>query len=159
MTEINLTHKNVSEHVEEIEKGAAAGPVGTPESSASQEELHTWRKEMKVYSGYVNHVSLLNTVFRPFAMLGSPAVLWATLLFTTCISWLVGISITLSQIFSAPPYNFSVTAVGLTNLSSFVASVLGTVVAGPLIDGVVRRLSLKNGGTFGKPHLETRDSS
>jgi hypothetical protein len=86
-------------------------------------------------------------------MLGSPAVLWATLLFTTCISWLVGISITLSQIFSAPPYNFSVSAVGLTNLSSFVASLLGTLIAGPLIDGVVRRMSLKNGGTFGMFHL------
>jgi hypothetical protein len=105
---------------------------------------------MLPYSGYVNHVSFLNTVFRPFVMLGSPAVLWATLLFTTCISWLVGISITLSQIFSAAPYNFSVTVVGLTNLSSFVASVLGTALAGPLIDGVVRRMSLKNGGTFGK---------
>ena len=105
---------------------------------------------MLPYSGYVNHVSFLNTVFRPFVMLASPAVLWATLLFTTCISWLVGISVTLSQIFSAPPYNFSVTSVGLTNLSSFVASVLGTLLAGPLIDGVVRRMSLRNGGTFGK---------
>lgn len=79
-------------------------------------------------------------------------VLWATLLFTTCISWLVGISITLSQIFSAPPYNFSVTAVGLTNLSSFVASVLATLVSGPLIDGLVKKMSMKNGGTFGKSH-------
>lgn len=81
-------------------------------------------------------------------MLASPAVLWATLLFTTCISWLVGISITLSQIFSAPPYNFSITAVGLTNLSSFVASVLATLIAGPLIDGMIRRLSKRNGGIF-----------
>jgi hypothetical protein len=83
-------------------------------------------------------------------MLASPAVLWATLLFTTCISWLVGISVTLSQIFSAPPYNFSVTAVGLTNMSSFVASLLATFIAGPLIDGMVRRMSQRNGGIFGK---------
>jgi hypothetical protein len=150
MTEINLTHKGAAEHIEGNEKDAPVANVGTPESSASQEERHSWAKELMPYSGYVNHISLLNTTFRPFAMLGSPAVLWATLLFTTCISWLVGISITLSQIFSAPPYNFSITAVGLTNLSAFVASVLGTLVAGPLIDGVVRRMSLKNGGTFGK---------
>ena len=86
---------------------------------------------------------------QPFLLLGSPAVLWATLLFTTCISWLVGISITLSQIFSAPPYNFSIISVGATNLSSFVASLLGTFVAGPAIDGVAKFMSKLNKGTFG----------
>jgi MFS family permease len=136
MTELNLTHKMDPVQVE------------APTSPASEEKPHSFAKNMLPYSGYVNHVSFWNTIFRPFVMLGSPAVLWATLLFTTCISWLVGISITLSQIFSAPPYNFSVSAVGLTNLSSFVASLLGTLIAGPLIDGVVRRMSLKNGGTF-----------
>jgi hypothetical protein len=138
-----------AEHIETEEKTTETQPH-TPAIATSSELEHSFAKELLPYSGYVNHVSFINTVLRPFVMLGSPAVLWATLLFTTCISWLVGISITLSQIFSAPPYNFSVTSVGLTNLSSFVASLLGTLIAGPLIDGVVRRLSLKNGGTFGK---------
>lgn len=135
-----------AEHVEDEKTTQTHAPAVTTAS----EPKYSFVKEMLPYSGYVNHVSFINTILRPFVMLGSPAVLWATLLFTTCISWLVGISITLSQIFSAPPYSFSVTAVGLTNLSSFVASLLGTLIAGPLIDGVVRRLSLKNGGTFGK---------
>jgi hypothetical protein len=119
----------------------------------SDEKPHSFAKQLLPYSGYVNHVSFLNTIFRPFVMLASPAVLWATLLFTTCISWLVGISVTLSQIFSAPPYNFSITSVGLTNMSSFVASVLATLIAGPMIDGMVRRLSKRNGGTFGEQFL------
>jgi len=150
MTELTITHKLDASHLEEEEKNASGQPARTPATPASDEKPHSFAKQMLPYSGYVNHVSFLNTVFRPFVMLASPAVLWATLLFTTCISWLVGISVTLSQIFSAPPYNFSVTSVGLTNLSSFVASVLGTALAGPLIDGVVRRMSLRNGGTFGK---------
>ena len=83
----------------------------------------------------------------------SPVVLWATLSFTIGISWLVGISITMSQIFSAPPYNFSVQAVGATNLSSFVASVIGMIVARPLIDSMVRILSRKNKGIFGTPSI------
>jgi hypothetical protein len=127
-----------------------SGATDTPRHSPSEEERYSYARDLLPYSGYINHVSFLNTLFRPFMMLGSPAVLWATLLFTTCISWLVGISVTLSQIFSAPPYNFSVSAVGLTNLSSFVASILGTLVAGPLIDGVVRKMSKRNGGTFGE---------
>jgi hypothetical protein len=134
----------------EHEKNNSDRSNETPEQVPSQEKQYSYAQNLLPYSGYVNHVSFLNTFFRPFLMLGSPAVLWATLLFTTCISWLVGISITLSQIFSAPPYNFSVSSVGLTNLSSFIASVLATIVAGPLIDGVVRTMSKRNGGTFGQ---------
>lgn len=113
------------------------------------EQPNSWIKDLLPYSGYVNPVSFWNTLIRPFYLLASPNVLWAVLLFTTCISWLVGISLTLSQIFSAPPYNFSVGAVGATNLSSFVASVLGTLIAGPLIDGMVTQMSKMNGGIFG----------
>lgn len=154
MTEVNLVHKINASHIEETEKQAADFQTPNP---VSQEVPHTFAKEMLPYSGYVHHVSLVNTMFRPFVMLASPAVLWATLLFTTCISWLVGISVTLSQIFSVPPYNFSITAVGCTNLSSFVASILGTLIAGPLIDGVVRKMSLRNGGTFGKSTPKPND--
>lgn len=124
---------------------SANSPTSTPRASS-------WLKDLAPYSGYVNDVSFWNTIIRPFYLLASPPVLWAVLLFTTCISWLVGISLTLSQIFSAPPYNFSVLAVGATNLSSFVASVLGTIVAGPLIDGLVTHMSRRNGGVFGNVH-------
>lgn len=127
-------------------------PSATPTSTKARA---SWLKDLVPYSGYVNHVSFWNTLVRPFYLLASPPVLWAVLLFTTCISWLVGISFTLSQIFSAPPYNFSVIGVGATNLSSFVASVLGTIVAGPLIDGLVTRMSMSNGGIFGINDLLT----
>lgn len=106
-------------------------------------------RELLPYDGYWDTTSFWRTLIRPFFFLGSPMVVWATLLFTTCISWLVFISITLSQIFSAPPYNFSVGAVGATNLSSFVASVLATVISGPLIDGLAKLMAKKNNGTFG----------
>lgn len=143
----DLGEKAAPAHLETVE----GNPTRTPSSISSQETPNSLYEELLPYSGYVNHVSLINTMFRPFLMLGSPAVLWATLLFTICISWLVGISITLSQIFSAPPYNFSVSAVGLTNLSSFVASLIGTLISGPIIDGLIRKMSMRNGGIFGKP--------
>ncbi|KIW13988.1 hypothetical protein PV08_06769 [Exophiala spinifera] len=132
--------------VQQVEKDenvtvAAASP-------SEPETKNSFAKEMRLYSGYVNHVSFWKTLSHPFQLLGSPVVLWATLLFTTCISWLVGISITLSQIFSAPPYNFPVVSVGATNVSSFVASLLGTLVAGPAIDGVAKLMSRHNKGTF-----------
>jgi len=134
------------------EKGTLEQLEHSPNSTSepTQNEIPiSWARRLLPYSGYVNNVSLLNTLIRPFYLVASPAVLWAIILFTTCISWLVGVSLTLSQIFSAPPYNFSVVGVGATNLSSFVASFLGTLTAGPMIDGLVSRMSKMNGGIFG----------
>lgn len=127
------------------EKGAT---IAQAPSDTVVEAKTTFWQEMKPWSGYVHHISLWSTMLRPFFLLASPSVLWATLLFTTCISWLVGISITISQIFSAPPYNFSVSSVGATNVSSFVASVLGTLIAGPTIDGIVKFMARRNKGVF-----------
>ncbi|KAL2830305.1 major facilitator superfamily domain-containing protein [Aspergillus cavernicola] len=122
--------------------------TGTPLPASSEEQPITYMRELLPYSGYVNHVSFWNTIIRPFYLITSPAVCWATILFTTCISWLVLISLTISQIFSAPPYGFSVGAVGATNVASFVASLIGTIIAGPLVDGVASRLSKINKGIF-----------
>lgn len=148
---IDTTTHNVEKiadtnHMEHPEKEPSAS--ATEESPSASEPKMTWAQEMRLWSGYVHHVSLWDTMVRPFFLLASPAVAWATLLFTTCISWLVGISITLSQIFSGPPYNFSVSSVGATNVSSFVASLIGTLIAGPLIDGIVKRMSKRNKGIF-----------
>jgi hypothetical protein len=82
-------------------------------------------------------------------MLSSPFVAWRTLFFTTSILWLIGMTITLSKIFSAPPYNFSINAVGAPNLSTFVASVLEMLVAG-LLDGVAKKMSKANNVIFGE---------
>ncbi|KAL4805889.1 major facilitator superfamily domain-containing protein [Aspergillus unguis] len=120
-----------------------------PSAPASRDEPRiSYLRELLPYSGYVNHVSFWNTLTRPVYLLASPAVVWAMILFTTCISWLVLISLTISQIFSAPPYNFSVVATGATNVSSFVASLIGTIAAGPLVDGVAARMSKMNKGIF-----------
>jgi hypothetical protein len=134
--------KSEKENVENIEEQHAV--------SVSLEPKWSYTKELLPWAGYWDHVSFWRTLLRPFFMIVSPIVMWATLLFTICISWLVLISITLSQIFSAPPYNFSVSAVGATNVSSFVASVLATLVAGYIIDGVARYMSTRNHGVFGK---------
>ncbi|KIH87783.1 cycloheximide resistance protein [Sporothrix brasiliensis 5110] len=146
------THRVEVEGVEGAsEKAGAFGHRDVPagDTDHSRNDIpQTFVQSLMPYSGYWDRVSFWRTLLQPFCMLASPVVLWATLLFTTCISWLVLISITLSQIFSAPPYSFSVSAVGATNVSSFVATLLATAVAGPAIDGVVTALARRNGGTF-----------
>jgi hypothetical protein len=138
--DIGVVEKESIEHIEEH-----------PAVSDATALKASYTRELLPWSGHWDHVSFWRTLLRPFVMILSPIVMWATLLFTVCISWLVLISITLSQIFSAPPYNFSVSAVGATNVSSFVASVLATFVAGAIIDGVAKYMSKRNHGIFGKP--------
>lgn len=120
------------------------------------EPRKSFMRELLPYDGYWDRVSFWRTLILPFFMLASPIVVWGTLLFTTGISWLVLISITLSQIFSAPPYNFTVAAVGAANVSPFVATLIGTAAAGPLIDGLAKYMSGLNKGTFGMdgPNIE-----
>lgn len=141
---IEITNIEKEKNVEELEDRAGAT------TTMSSEPKNSFAKELMPYSGYWDSVSFWRTFLRPFFVLASPIVMWATLLFTICISWLVLISITLSQIFSAPPYNFSVSAVGATNVSSFVASVIATLIAGYVIDGVATYMSKRNHGIFGE---------
>lgn len=139
----NKKEKLALDHHEDGSAAPPSPPLGSIEPQKS------FMRQLLPYDGYWDRTSFWRTLVRPFFFLGSPMVAWATLLFTTCISWLVLISITLSQIFSAPPYNFSILAVGLTNLSSFVASLLATAVSGYLIDGLATFMSRINKGTFG----------
>ncbi|KAH7386803.1 major facilitator superfamily domain-containing protein [Phaeosphaeria sp. MPI-PUGE-AT-0046c] len=150
-------HRRDVINIDTSEKIVDAG-VTEKESAIQMEERSTvggptesrdpYMKELLPWNGYWDNVSFWRTLLRPFFMILSPIVMWATLLFTICISWLVLISITLSQIFSAPPYNFSVSAVGATNVSSFVASLLATLVAGFVVDGVAKLMSKRNNGIF-----------
>lgn len=147
---LNIDTSDKVVEVGAMEKEKSAHIEDRPRTSAASENRKSFAQELLPWSGFWDHISFWRTLLRPFVLILSPVVMWATLLFTICISWLVLISITLSQIFSAPPYNFSVSSVGATNVSSFVASVLATLVAGPIIDGVAKYMSKRNKGIFGK---------
>lgn len=81
----------------------------SPTRVSGEQRISYW-KELMPYSGYWDTASFLSAFVRPFVMWGSPIVLWASFMFTATLSWLVLVSFVLSQIFSAPPYNFSITA-------------------------------------------------
>lgn len=142
-----------AEHFEFSEKEhGSQDSVSSPEAGRPQRQGSNWisPRELLPWSGYSHNVNLFWITIRPFKLILSPAVTWGTILFMTCISWLVLIAVTMSQIFSAPPYNFTVGQVGLTNLSSFVASVLASIVAQPLSDGLAVYMAKRNGGVYGK---------
>lgn len=146
---VDIEDKSTAEHIDE--GGPHAVTSGSPPSRSSEQPT-SWARELLPYSGYVHKVPFWNTLFRPFYLLASPSVLYGSIIWTLAIGWLIALSIVLSQVFASPPYSFSIGAVGLTNMASFVGSILGTLISGPTIDGLVRRMARINGGTFGNSH-------
>ncbi len=140
--EINAEHKEVAAYEREEQST-------NNDMSAVQGSNWMSARELLPWSGYSHKVNLFWITIRPFKLVLSPPVFWGTILYMTCISWLVLIAVTISQIFGLPPYNFSVEHVGLTNLSSFVASVLAAAVAQPLSDGIAVYMAKRNGGVYG----------
>ena len=97
---------------------------------------------------YRGHDNPLLVAIRPFRLTLSPVVFWAGIMFCLNLTWAVGIAVTLSQIFSAPPYNFTVSQVGLCNLSAFVASMFAVPLADPLGDGLAKFCAKRNKGVY-----------
>ena len=58
------------------------------------------------------------------------------------------LSLISSQIFSAPPYNFDITGVGLTSMSPFVATLIGSFLAKPIVDGGAVWMAKRNSGVY-----------
>jgi hypothetical protein len=69
-------------------------------------------------------------------------------MWTNCLAWSLAIAVTTSQIFSAPPYNFTVLQVGSINMSGFVGSLIGTFLAPPLSDWMATALARRNKGVY-----------
>lgn len=130
---------------DKVSSGSATTPV--------VEKANSYLHDLRAWSGYYDSSNFLRNLVSPFFMLASPIVVWGAMMFNICISWLVLLTITLSQIFSGPPYNFSVTSVGLTSLSSFIATLIATAFSGLAVDGLVKFMSRKNNGIYGTSML------
>ncbi|KAH6681503.1 major facilitator superfamily domain-containing protein [Halenospora varia] len=87
-------------------------------------------------------------LIRPVVIFWYPAVLWAFLIYGTTLTWIVVFSVVNASIFTLPPYNFSVSEVGLISLSPFVMTIIGEVIAGPLNDFICLYLAKKNHGIY-----------
>lgn len=85
-------------------------------------------------------------IFKPFWLASFPAVVWCGILQAVQQMWLTLISSTQAQFYSEPPYNFGNSAIGLTNLSTFVGIILGLWYGGWFVDKVTLYLSRKNNG-------------
>ncbi|KAI0383291.1 MFS general substrate transporter [Hypomontagnella monticulosa] len=122
--------------------------VETVETGVTTEPKESFLQSLRLWSGIYTDTPLWKIFLRPCVIFFYPAVLWAFLLYGVTLTWIVVFSVVNAVIFTAPPYNFSVSETGLISLSPFILTFVGEVVSGPLNDWVCLYLSKKNRGIY-----------
>ena len=115
--------------------------------TGAEEKPYTFWQQLLPVRGVESDENLLAIIFRPFGMLLFPQVLYGFITYGLSTSWLVVMISVMAQLFSGPPYNFTVSEVGLISIAALVASLLGFV-AGPLNDLAVKQLARWNNGIY-----------
>jgi hypothetical protein len=96
------------------------------------------------------HGSLKETILRdvlaPIQIFFYPITLWAGMSFGFASNCFLGLNLTQSQVFAAPPYLFSTAQVGFVNFAFVGGGVVGLLTAGPASDWISIRLARRNGG-------------
>ncbi|KAJ4291674.1 hypothetical protein N0V90_009569 [Kalmusia sp. IMI 367209] len=141
--EAKIVGEEPKDTLHQTERVVTVEPIYT----GADEKPYTWLEQLLPVRGVESDENLLAIIFRPFGMLLFPQVFYGFITYGLSTSWLVVMGGVLAQIFTAPPYNFSVSAVGLVSISPLVASLL-SFVAGPANDYTVKQLSRWNGGVY-----------
>nr|UJH94519.1 Hol1 [Starmerella bombicola] len=122
-------------------------------NAVSENEHHGFRRtpffsNLSLYSGPKTSAPLWKIFLRPFILYGYLPIVFATLIYGTSVVWLSVIAETINAIFTAEPYNFPTTSVGLLYVATFTGGVLGSMIAGKVSDWLVRIICQKNGGIY-----------
>ncbi|KAJ6561902.1 MFS general substrate transporter [Mycena capillaripes] len=140
------------------EASSASGSEGE-KGHVETRDIEDNRQPMKPLRGYVSSLKIWNGVYktnsnpftllmRPLLMFFTPIVFWGGLIYGLGITFLVLFAVTVSIIFSQPPYSFSAASVGLTYVGPLIAAFISTLLAGPLTGYCARVLSKRNKGIF-----------
>lgn len=87
--------------------------------------------------------------YQPFQILVTiPGVGYMSLVYAVLLAWQTVMSAALSTYMIEAPYNFDSTQIGLMNLAPFIGTTLGSLVCGPLSDGMILRLAKRNQGIY-----------
>ncbi|KAF2104672.1 serine/threonine kinase 16 [Rhizodiscina lignyota] len=82
----------------------------------------------------------------PWKLMIFPIVQFASFVVSWSCSSFLTLNLTQSQVFAAPPYNYSSQNIGFMNFAILVGAFIGLATAGPLSDWVSMRATIRNGG-------------
>ena len=90
--------------------------------------------------------SILQDIWIPWKLFAFPIVEFASFVVSWSASSFLTLNLTQSQVFAAPPYNFSSNSIGYTNFAIVAGAAIGLATAGPLSDWISMRATRKNKG-------------
>lgn len=90
--------------------------------------------------------SIFLDLWIPWKLFAFPIVEFASFVVSWSASSFLTLSLTQSEVFAAPPYNFSSESIGFMNFAILIGAMIGLVTAGPLSDWVSMRATKKNNG-------------
>lgn len=131
----------------EDEKMKSSVKVVDCESQAS--EKTGFLGSLKIYHGRQTEQSTMYVLVRPFLMIQNPAIVWGILQWCLCYTWVIMIGSIASQMFSAAPYTFSVSQIGIiSGVAPLVGTTIGTLFSGTASDYLIDYMARKNDGTY-----------
>jgi Major Facilitator Superfamily len=102
-------------------------------------------RSLRLFNGRFSEESLWKIAYRPVILLVLPPVLWATLVMSVTIGFLVAISSNFASAF-ASTYNFTSWQSGLCFVSGMVGTLIGILGGGWFSDWVADFFTQRNGG-------------
>ncbi|UKZ81785.1 hypothetical protein TrVFT333_009558 [Trichoderma virens FT-333] len=106
---------------------------------------YTFLQQLRVFHGKFTEEPLVKIFVRPIGLLILPPVLWATLVMSVLIGFLVAVSSTFSAAFSQV-YKFEPYQSGLCFISALIGSLIGIAFGGKFTDIVADYFTKRNGG-------------
>lgn len=145
----NPQHSDSEKAGGDIEQKEVSSTAGPPERTSVAEQKDSFLKSIHFMTGRrYTHAPFWKVLIRPVVVFWYPAVLWGFLIYGITLTWIVVFSVVNASIFTLPPYNFTVSQVGLISISPFIMTLLGEIISGPLNDYMCLYLTKKNHGIY-----------
>ncbi|KAI0486452.1 major facilitator superfamily domain-containing protein [Xylaria cf. heliscus] len=113
--------------------------------SAPTPERRSYLQNLRVFWGTLTEESLIKMFFRPLGLIILPSVLWAALVQSVTIGFVVAVTSNVAVAYSAA-YDFEAWQVGLAFISAIAGSLIGIPAGGQLGDVVADWFTRRNGG-------------
>lgn len=117
----------------------------TGHENATMNPKKSASRRLAIFSGTFVQESYWKMFYRPVVLLVLPGILWATLVMSVTIGFLVAISSNFASAFSEA-YGFAPWQAGLCFVSGFIGTMLGIFFGGTLSDAVADFFTRRNGG-------------
>ncbi|KAL6689968.1 major facilitator superfamily domain-containing protein [Trichoderma pleuroticola] len=117
--------------------------VGSRDQSIPKK--HTFLQQLRCFHGKFTQEPLIKIFVRPIGLLILPSVMWATLVMSVLIGFLVAVASTFSTAFGQV-YKFEPYQSGLCFISALIGSLVGIAFGGKFTEVVTDYFTKKNGG-------------